>query len=280
MKTWQFVLAMVGSAVVGVIILFFIAGMIAGYTQAGANGNASGSSSTSTDAGDSQSKPQSNDSQSNESQSGDSEQTKQDEEKADPVITSITVKYTGTTAIGTEINDSTPGIAVTAKYDNGSTRPVGSGYTVKNPGKLEAGQTQTFTVSYKGLTADFTVKVDESDDQFKASTQDVPFDDLARNPDANKGKRVHFRGQIKQVIEASSNIVAYRISVEQDAYGYWTSDKVIYVTYIREGNDNRLLENDIVELWGTSGGTITYKSAMGGDITIPSVVARIMQLSQ
>lgn len=194
-------------------------------------------------------------------------------------MTGITAEYSGSTADGTEINNSTEGIDVTATYDDGSTRDGISGFTVKNPGKLQAGQTQEFTVEFKGFEATFSVTADESDDQFKASAQDIPFDDLARNPDANKGKRVHFHGKIVQVIEGDID-TQYRVSVEQGDYGIWDSNKVIFVSYMRTGNDNRLLEDDIVDLWGTTDGTITYESTMGGNITIPSVSARIMQLAQ
>lgn len=68
--------------------------------------------------------------------------------------------------------------------------------------------------------------------------------------------------------------------MEQGDYGIWDSNKVIFVSYMRTSNDNRLLEDDIVDLWGTTDGTITYESTMGGNITIPSVSARIMQLAQ
>ena len=55
----------------------------------------------------------------------------------------------------------------------------------------------------------------------------------------------------------------YRVSVSEGAYGIWDSSQVIYVMYARSESDNRILEDDIVDIWGTSTGTITYTSTMG-----------------
>lgn len=255
LKVWQFILSLISAAFAGVIVFILIVGLGASSIEAAKNDATAPAAS-------------------------DSSQSSKTKETPKPKsLTGITAEYSGSTADGTEINNSTEGIDVTATYDDGSTRDGVSGFTVKNPGKLQAGQTQEFTVEFKGFEATFSVTADESDDQFKASAQDIPFDDLARNPDANKGKRVHFHGKIVQVIEGDID-TQYRVSVEQGDYGIWDSNKVIFVSYIRTGNDNRLLEDDIVDLWGTTNGTITYQSTMGGNITIPSVSARIMQLAQ
>lgn len=255
MKIWQFVLSLAGAAIAGIIVFILIVGLAASGIEAAKNDATAPAT------------------------SDPSQSSKTKETPKPKSLTGITAEYSGSTADGTEINNSTEGIDVTATYDDGSTRDGISGFTVKNPGKLQAGQTQEFTVEFKGFEATFSVTADESDDQFKASAQDIPFDDLARNPDANKGKRVHFHGKIVQVIEGDID-TQYRVSVEQGDYGIWDSNKVIFVSYMRTGNDNRLLEDDIVDLWGTTDGTITYESTMGGNITIPSVSARIMQLAQ
>ncbi|RSX52154.1 tcdA-E operon negative regulator [Bifidobacterium goeldii] len=257
LKIWQFILSLVGAVFAGMILLTCIAFALAPVDTTTAP-------QTDTTASDSS------------TQSEQSTDTNKETPKPKS-ITSISAEYNGPTTAGTEINDQSD-IDVTVVYSDDTHTNNVRGFTVKNPGTLEAGQTQEFTVEYKGHEATFTVNVEESDDQFKASTQDISYEELARNPDANKYKRVHFRGKIVQVMEDELS-VQYRISVEQTDYGSWDSNKVIYVTYIRTGNDNRLLEDDIVELWGTSNGTITYESTLGGHITIPSVVARIMQLS-
>lgn len=256
LKIWQFLLSMVGAVFAGMVLLILLAFAISPAENGTTGSNAS--------------KPVTNSQQAAPKKST-TPKTKE--------LTSISVTYSGPTTAGTEINDTSEGIDVTAFYSDGSSLEGITAFTVKNPGVLQAGQNQDFTVEYHGKEDTFTVAVEETDDQFKAAAQDIPYDDLARNPDANTGKKVHFRGKIIQVIE-DGNSVQYRISVQQGSYGIWDSDKVVYVLYNRTGNDNRLLENDIVEFWGTSTGTITYQSTLGGNITIPSVMAKIMQLAQ
>ncbi|PLS31734.1 tcdA-E operon negative regulator [Bifidobacterium margollesii] len=258
LKVWQFVLSLVASAVVGFFVLLFI---VAGVIEM-------------TDESSSQAS-----SQSTQQQQRQETENPKTAEKEKVTLESISVEYSGSTKAGTEINDMTTGISVTGEYSDGSTKTIAEGYKVKNPGKLEAGKTQKFTVIYEGREAEFSVTVEESDDQFKSSTQNIPFDELARNPQANTGKRVHLHGKVVQVIE-DDTVSQYRVSVQQDDYGNWDSDHVIYVMYVRTSADSRILKNDIVDIWGTSQGTITYQSSLGGDITIPSVTARIMQVSQ
>ncbi|NEG55233.1 hypothetical protein [Bifidobacterium platyrrhinorum] len=257
LKPWQLIVGAIGAILAGMIILIIIS--VAATSGESASAPAQSETSSTTDGAQ-------------------SDKSKESNTPAMKTISYITVKYSGPATAGTEINDTADGIDVTVHYSDGSSRAA-TEFTVKNPGTLESGKSHEFTVECQGHEASFTVQVEETDDEFKASAQDIPFDDLARNPDANMGKRVHFRGKIIQVIE-DGNAVQYRVSVQQGDYGIWDSDKVIYVVYSRSGNDNRLLKDDIVELWGTSTGTITYQSTMGGNITIPSVIAKIMQISQ
>lgn len=75
-------------------------------------------------------------------------------------LTGITAAYSGgTVAAGTTLDQLT-GITVTATYSDGSTATVAAGeYTMG--GTLTAGQDNTVTVTYQGMTATFTVTVEE-----------------------------------------------------------------------------------------------------------------------
>ena len=199
------------------------------------------------------------------------------EETKAPEVQTLTASYNGDTADGTQIQDGMQGITITATYTDGSVENVTDGWKITNPDTLHSGQTQTFTVEYKGKTADFQVVVPISEDQYKASAQQVEYSDLARSPDNYKGKVVHFRGQIIQVVEGTGGASQYRISVTQDEYGYW--DDTMLVQFTPDAN-SRFLEDDVVEFWGTSIGVITYESTMGGNITIPGVDAQYMTLSK
>lgn len=93
----------------------------------------------------------------------------------------------------------------------------------------------------------------------------ITFDQLARTPNDYKGKKVKFRGTIIQVIEGVSSS-QYRFAVNDDY------DKIMLLTIPNaQINNNRILEDDTITIFGISKGLITYESTMGGDITIPAI---------
>lgn len=92
----------------------------------------------------------------------------------------------------------------------------------------------------------------------------ITYEQLARTPDDYKGKKVKFYGKVIQIIEGSSTIQV-RLAVN-DNY-----DTVLYGEYAKSIVSSRVLENDYITIYGTSSGTISYTSTMGGTITIPGV---------
>ncbi|OUS68708.1 hypothetical protein B1748_33175 [Paenibacillus sp. MY03] len=110
--------------------------------------------------------------------------------------------------------------------------------------------------------------------QFKLEASTYPYKDLARNPNEYKDKKVGYRGRVIQVMESGNN-VAYRIDITKKEYGY---EDTIYVTYKRSKDELRILEDDIVTVWGLSKGLETYQSTMGGQITIPKISALAFEL--
>ncbi|WP_455650322.1 hypothetical protein [Enterocloster citroniae] len=92
----------------------------------------------------------------------------------------------------------------------------------------------------------------------------ITYEQLARTPDDYIGQKVKFTGKVIQVIEGSGT-VQIRIAVNKDY------DTVLYGEYKKSIVSSRVLENDIITIYGTSSGLLSYKSTMGGTITIPSV---------
>jgi len=68
----------------------------------------------------------------------------------------------------------------------------------------------------------------------------------------------------------NGNDVTLRVDVTQGKYG-WTD--TIYVEYTRGENESRILEDDIVNVYGIYAGTVSYESIFGATITIPGVLA-------
>ncbi len=92
----------------------------------------------------------------------------------------------------------------------------------------------------------------------------ITYDQLARTPDEYEGKKVKFSGKVVQVME-SDDSVTIRLAVN-DNY-----DTILYGQYSSSIVSSRVLEDDHITVYGTSVGTISYQSTMGGTITIPGV---------
>ena len=93
----------------------------------------------------------------------------------------------------------------------------------------------------------------------------ITYDQLARTPDDYYGKKVKFYGKVVQVIEGSGDDVQIRLAVD-DNY-----DTILFGQYSSDIVSSRVLEDDYITIYGTSVGTISYESTMGGTITIPGV---------
>ena len=92
----------------------------------------------------------------------------------------------------------------------------------------------------------------------------ITYDQLARTPNDFMGQKVKFTGKVIQVIEGSDS-VQIRFAVDSDY------DTILLGEYESSTVSSRVLENDIITIYGTSVGTISYQSTMGGTITIPGV---------
>ncbi|MFC4301979.1 toxin regulator [Cohnella boryungensis] len=101
-------------------------------------------------------------------------------------------------------------------------------------------------------------------DEKKGYETGITFKQLARTPDDYEGKKVKFSGKVLQVVEGDSE-VNLRVAVNSNY------NNVIYVYYPSSLTKVRVLEDDNVNLYGVSEGLYTYKSTMGGNITIPLI---------
>lgn len=190
-------------------------------------------------------------------------------------VDNIAAAYTGSTEAGTII-DSNSDFTVTAQYVDGSTETV-SGWEIAEPVTLYAGQTSTVTISYQGVTVDVNITCTTIDEaSFKASCQNVPYEELARNGDNCIGTAITFRGQIIQVLEGDGS-TTYRINVTPQDYGLW--DDTMLVQYSIKEGQSRFLEDDIVTVYGTCMGLYSYETVLGSTVTVPSALAEFMELS-
>lgn len=94
----------------------------------------------------------------------------------------------------------------------------------------------------------------------------ITYDQLARTPDKYKDQKCKFRGEVIQVME-DDNYVSIRLAVGGGS-------NVLYVVIPSSIlNNERILEDDYITVYGTSTGVITYTTVMGNELTIPSMLA-------
>ena len=102
-------------------------------------------------------------------------------------------------------------------------------------------------------------------------SSDYTYEQLARNPDAYEGNLVKFKGEVLQA-ETSSGINYLRLAINSDY------DTVLFVTYDSSVINYRLLEDDVVTVYGESQGVYSYEAVSGATITIPWVNADIIEM--
>lgn len=93
----------------------------------------------------------------------------------------------------------------------------------------------------------------------------ITFSQLARTPDDYMLKKIKFKGKVVQVMEGDKNNTL-RFAVNSDY------DKIMILEYDKSIVSFRILEDDIITIYGVSYGLYSYESTMGKTITIPSAI--------
>jgi hypothetical protein len=103
--------------------------------------------------------------------------------------------------------------------------------------------------------------------EIKSTAIQVPYDSLFRYNEKYVGGLIYFRGQVIQATSAGGpDSYVLRVATRQTSYGSWFED-VIWVNYVGP----RVLEKDIVDVWGRVAGLRSYKAVLGQEVTIPEV---------
>ncbi len=118
----------------------------------------------------------------------------------------------------------------------------------------------------------------KTESEYKAAAGSYTYKEIARNPSDYIGKKAVFVGKVIQLME-SGKIVALRVNVTKGSYGIYSD--TIYVNYIKKDeNEARILEDDIIKIYGECDGIKTYTSTMGGEISIPQINMKYHQIIQ
>ena len=100
----------------------------------------------------------------------------------------------------------------------------------------------------------------------------ITFFQLERMPNEFRGQKVKFYGRVVQVLE-DENTVEIRLSTKASNYGNYYDD-IIYGIYDASVARYRVLEDDMITIYGISKGLYTYTSTLGSKVTLPLIDVR------
>lgn len=105
-------------------------------------------------------------------------------------------------------------------------------------------------------------------EEYAEMCETIDYETLSRNPDKYKGKDFKFTGEVIQVVESGNGQVDLRINVTKGDY-FW-SDTIYATVNVPKGRD-RILESDIITIYGKCEGLYTYQSVLGAKVSLPLI---------
>lgn len=126
----------------------------------------------------------------------------------------------------------------------------------------------------------FELDEKEREKLYKDECKSVSYKEMARDPEAYKGKYVKVTGEVIQVVEATSslNYCSYRVDITKKGSYYTYYTDTVYINYDGFGKTPKIIEDDIVTFWGVCMGSKTYETVMGASVTIPYIVAEYISI--
>lgn len=112
---------------------------------------------------------------------------------------------------------------------------------------------------------------EEEVSSYKEQCESLDYNGILRNPDSYNGRKCKIHGSVLQVSEGWFS-VTLRVAENGDY------DKVWYVNYSYSENEDHILEDDWVTVYGECDGTTTYTALLGNKVTIPDVDAEYIVL--
>lgn len=122
-------------------------------------------------------------------------------------------------------------------------------------------------------------KEEQEKQAFISSCQTYTFEQMARNPDKFKGTNVKLTGEVVQVIDGFAS-KSLRVNITKNGrYSTYYTD-TIYVNYMPKEGEDKILEDDIITIYGTAQGEYSYTSTIGTTITLPFVSGKYIILEK
>ena len=148
-----------------------------------------------------------------------------------------------------------------------------------------AAETVTASTAESTVAETVTASTEEStapvsEEEFKASCQEIGYKTLLRNPDDYIGQRIVFTAKIQQIMQGGlfDDNQYYRVQTDNDGYEYYLDDEY-YMYDCRPEGSTKLLEGDVIRIYAEFAGTETVTRALTGTKEeIPAINAYYVDL--
>lgn len=109
---------------------------------------------------------------------------------------------------------------------------------------------------------------EEADKKNPATYPTLPYDEMARNGNNHSGEKLQITGTVIQAMDDDEGGATLRVAT-QDGYDD------VYMVQVDSSTwqSHRLLEDDVITIYGNVYGLYSYDSTLGGKITVPLLLA-------
>lgn len=120
-------------------------------------------------------------------------------------------------------------------------------------------------------------------EKYIQSCNEYTYKEIARNPHEYLNKNVKFTGEVMQVTETKGwfsdvTTVTVLLSVTKNEYDFYEDN--VYCTYTYSKNESKILEDDIITIYGVCEGDYSYTSVLGSSITVPKVTIKYLDIHE
>ncbi len=135
-------------------------------------------------------------------------------------------------------------------------------------------ENEVVPIAFDKVEVDFTLE--DVEEKYKSNCKVYTYEEVARNPESVKGETAQVSGKVIQVVESYA-YTYLRVNITKNKYGNY--EDTIYVIYKpKSETEDRILEDDIVTIYGKLNGTETYTSVLGSSITLPCIVGEYIEI--
>ena len=135
-------------------------------------------------------------------------------------------------------------------------------------------ENEVVPIAFDKVEVDFTLE--DVEEEYKSNCKVYTYEEVARNPESVKGETAQVTGEVIQVVESYA-YTYLRVNITKNKYGNY--EDTIYVIYKpKSETEDRILEDDIVTIYGKLNGTETYTSVLGSSITLPCIVGEYIEI--